>query len=115
MEQIVDLQNSPDFQALDVQLISIARDSIAEMAPEAQNLGITSVPVLSDPELAVSDSYDVLQWAIENGEPSHTFILVNEVGEIIWIKDYGAPDNPNRTMYVEVEELVGYIKSNLGK
>ena len=114
MEQIVDLQNSPDFQALDVQLISIARDSIAEMAPEAQNLGITSVPVLSDPELAVSDSYDVLQWAIENGEPSHTFVLVNDVGEIIWVKDYGAPDNPNRTMYVEVGELVNYIETNLG-
>ncbi len=114
MEQIVDLQNSPDFQALNVQLISIARDSIAEMAPEVQNLGITSVPVLSDPELAVSETYDVLQWAIENGEPSHTFILVNEEGGIAWIKDYGAPDNPNRTMYVEVEELVRYIKANLG-
>jgi peroxiredoxin len=114
MEQIVDLQNSPDFQALDVQLISIARDSISEMAPEAQILGITSVPVLADTDLAVSEKYDVLQWAIENGEPSHTFILVNGAGEIIWIKDYGAPDNPNRTMYVEVEELVGYIKTNLG-
>ena len=114
MEQIVDLQNSPDYQALDVQLISIARDSIAEMAPEAQTLGITSVPILSDPDLAVSESYDVLQWAIDNGEPSHTFILVNGAGEITWIKDYGAPDNPNRTMYVEVDELVRYIKTNLG-
>jgi peroxiredoxin len=114
MQQIVDLQNSPDFQSLNVQLISIARDSIAEMAPEAQTLGITSVPILTDPDLAVSESYDVLQWAIDNGEPSHTFILVNRAGEVIWIKDYGAPDNPNRTMYVEVEELVGYIKTNLG-
>ena len=114
MQQIVDLQNSPDFQSLNVQLISIARDSIAEMAPEAQNLGITSVPVLADPNLAVSEDYDVLQWAIENGEPSHTFVLVNEAGEIIWIKDYGAPDNPNRTMYVEVGELVNYIETNLG-
>ena len=114
MQQIVDLQNSPDYQALDVQLISIARDSIAEMAPEAQTLGITSVPILSDPDLAVSESYDVLQWAIDNGEPSHTFILINGAGEITWIKDYGAPDNPNRTMYVEVEELIGYIKTNLG-
>ena len=114
MEQIVDLQNSPDFQSLDVQLISIARDSIAEMAPEAQILGITSVPVLADTDLAVSEKYDVLQWAIENGEPSHTFILVNGAGEITWIKDYGAPDNPNRTMYVEVDELVRNIKTNLG-
>ena len=114
MQQIVDLQNSPDFQALEVQLISIARDSIAEMAPEAHTLGIASVPVLSDPNLAVSEDYDVLQWAIENGEPSHTFILVDKTGEVVWIKDYGSPDNPNRTMYVEVEELEGYIKTNLG-
>jgi peroxiredoxin len=113
MTQIVDLQNSSDFQSLNVQVISIARDSITEMAPEAQSLGITSIPVLSDPNLKVSESYDVLQWAIENGEPSHTFILVDGVGKIAWIKDYGAPDNPNRTMYVEVDELVHFVKSNL--
>ena len=113
MAQIVDLQNSPDFQALDVQVISIARDSIAEMAPEAKALEITTVPVLSDPDLKVSESYDVLQWAIENGEPSHTFILVDGEGKIAWIKDYGAPDNPNRTMYVEVGELIHFVKTNL--
>ena len=113
MQQIVDLQNSPDFQALNVRVVSIARDTIAEMAPEAQSLSITSVPVLSDPDLAVSEKYDVLQWAIDNGEPSHTFVLVDEDGKIVWIKDYGAPDNPNRTMYVEVNELVQFVKTNL--
>ena len=113
MQQIVDLQNSPEFQALNVQVISIARDSIAEMAPEASALGITSVPVLSDPDLQVSKAYEVLQWAIENGEPSHTFVLVDGDGKIVWIKDYGAPDNPNRTMYVEVDELIRFIQANL--
>ncbi|MCJ7735067.1 MAG: peroxiredoxin family protein, partial [Anaerolineales bacterium] len=96
------------------QVISIARDSITEMTPEVQTLGINSIPVLSDPDLVVSEKYDVLQWAIDNGEPSHTFILVDGEGKITWIKDYGAPDNPNRTMYVEVGELVNYVKSNLG-
>ncbi|MBN2043452.1 MAG: redoxin domain-containing protein [Anaerolineales bacterium] len=115
MQQIVDLQNSQDFQALGVQVISIARDSVQEMAPEAAALGITDVPVLSDPNLEVSAEYDVLQWAIENGEPSHTFVLVDQTGKIVWIKDYGAPDNPNRTMYVEVDELVRVIKSHLNK
>ena len=115
MTQIVDLQNSPDFQALKVQVVSIARDSITELTPEAQTLGITKVPVLSDPDLRVSASYKVLQWAIENGEPSHTFVLVNEKGKIAWVKDYGAPDNPNRTMYVEVDELIHYVKANLNK
>ena len=109
MKQIVDLQNSSEFQALDVQVISIARDSVTEMAPAVTQLGITSVPVLSDPDLRVSGKYEVLKWAIANGEPSHTFILVDGNGKIVWIKDYGAPDNPDRTMYVEISELVRYV------
>ncbi len=113
MKQIVDLQNSSEFQSLNVQVVSIARDSVAEMAPEASRLGITSVPVLSDPDLRVSAEYDVLKWAIGNGEPSHTFVLVDGNGTIVWIKDYGAPDDPDRTMYVEVPELVRYVRQHL--
>ena len=55
----------------------------------------------------------VLQWAIENGEPSHTFVLVDGSGKIVWIKDYGAPDNPSRTMYVEIDELTRYVEENI--
>src|SRR6056297_45388 len=113
MKQIVDLQNSSEFQALDVQVISIARDSVAEMAPEVSRWGISSVPVLSDPDLSVSAEYNVLKWAIGNGEPSHTFVLVDDKGKIVWIKDYGAPDNPDRTMYVEVPELVRYVRDHV--
>lgn len=113
MQQIVDLQNSSKFQALNVQVISIARDSVAEMAPEAQALGITNVPVLSDPDLVVSAEYDILQWAIDNGEPSHTFVLIDAGGQIVWVKDYGAPGHPHRTMYVEIDELVNYVEANL--
>ena len=113
MKQIVDLQNSSKFKELDVQLISIARDSIPEMAVEVDTLGIVTVPVLSDPDSVVTGAYDVLQWAMDNGEPSHTFILLDKEGKIVWVKDYGAPDNPNRTMYVEVSELVRFIKTNL--
>ena len=113
MQQIVDLQNSPEFQGLNVQVISMARDSVQEMTPETISLGITSVPILSDPDLVVSAKYDVLKWAIANGEPGHTFVLVDAEGKIQWIKDYGAPDNPDRTMYVETSELINYIQSNL--
>jgi len=113
MEQIVDLQNSATFGKLDVQLISIAKDSATDMALEAKALGIVTVPVLSDPDLVVSGEYDVLQWAMDNGEPSHTFILLDKEGKIVWVKDYGAPDNQNRTMYVEVSELVRFIENNL--
>lgn len=113
MTQIVDLQNSAEFGKLGVQLISIAKDSAVDMAPEATALGINTVPVLSDPDLVVSGAYDVLGWAMANGEPSHTFVLLDEEGYIVWVKDYGAPDNPERTMYVEVGELVGYIEDHL--
>ena len=113
MQQVVDLQNSAQFQALDVQVVSIALDSTAEMAPEALALGITSVPVLSDPDSRVSEAYDVLQWAVANGEPSHTFVLVDAAGKIAWVRDYGSPDNPNQTMYVEVSELVKQVKEHL--
>jgi len=115
MQQVVDLQNDPNFQALGVQVISIAQDSIFDQASESIGLGISSVPMLSDPDLSVSAAYDVLQYAIDSGEPSHTFVLVDAAGKVVWVKDYGAPDNPNRTMYVPVDELIGYVKDNLGE
>ena len=65
MTQIVDLQNSPEYQALDVPVLSIAFDSAAEMAQEGQALGIT-VPLLSDSDHSVSEAYDVLRWAVDH-------------------------------------------------
>ena len=114
MEQVVDLQNSSEFEAMGVEIVSIARDSAEEQAPAARELGIT-VPMLVDTNGNVSSSYDVLKYALANGEPSHTFVLVNTDGNIVWLKDYGAPDNPNRTMYVEVNELYREVKNALGR
>jgi hypothetical protein len=31
--------------------------------------------------------------------------------ESLWVKDYGAPDDPDRTMYVEPTEIIGLINS----
>jgi len=114
MEQVVDLQNSSEFEAMGVEIVSIARDSAEEQAPAARELGIT-VHMLVDTNGNVSSSYDVLKYALANGEPSHTFVLVNTDGNIVWLKDYGAPDNPNRTMYVEVNELYREVKNALGR
>lgn len=111
MQQIVDLQNAADFQALDVALVSIAVDSQAELTAVRQEYGITT-PLLSDADKQVSESYDVLQWATPGGEPGHTFVLVDADGAAIWVRDYGAPQNGG-VMYVEVEELVQQIKTHL--
>ncbi len=45
-------------------------------------------------------------------EPGHTFVLVTR-GRGRLIRDYGAPDLPTLTMYVEVPELVEQIRAAL--
>jgi peroxiredoxin len=113
MQQVVDLQNSQELSSLDVALLSIAFDTVAEMAPEVASLGIT-VPMLSDTDHTVSEAYAVLQWAIASGEPGHTFVLVDERGEVAWIRDYGLPENANPTMYVVPGEIVEQVRAALG-
>ncbi len=112
MQQIVDLQNDPDFQELDVGLISISFDSTEELSQGALEYDITSIPLLTDGEHEVSENYDVLKWAVASGEPGHTFVLVNADGKVVWLRDYGAPENGG-VMYVPVEDLVSQIKANL--
>lgn len=114
MQQIVDLQNDPDFQALNVDILSIAFDSPEILAQSADEFGISTVPLLTDADHLVSESYDVLQWAVATGEPGHTFVLVDENGEIAWIRDYGAPQNGG-TMYVPVFDLAFQVGAALNK
>lgn len=111
MTQIVDLYNDPEFQALDVDFVSIAFDPADALAPERDALGI-EIPLLTDATHEVSESYDVLQWAVASGEPGHTFILVDGDGKVVWIRDYGAPQNGG-VMYVEPTDLITQIRNSL--
>ena len=111
MEQIVDLQNDPAFQSLDVAFLSIAFDPPDVLRQAGQEIG-TKIPLLSDEDHSVSEAYGVLQWAVASGEPGHTFVLVDETGKVVWIQDYGAPENRG-VMYVPVDELVREIRTHL--
>ena len=114
MQQIVDLQADAAFQSLDVAIISIALDSPAEQAAGVVEFGIVGVPMASDADASVSAAYDVMKWKVGTGEPGHTFILVDENGEIVWIRDYGAPENGG-LMYVEPAELVAQMRNSLNR
>lgn len=103
MEQIVDLQHDPGFNELNIELVSLAIDPVADLEDAAKRLDITT-PFLSDEDSSVSAAYGVLQWAMPSGEPGHTFVLVDEEGVVRWVKDYGAPENGG-LMYVDVAEL----------
>jgi len=104
----VDLQNDP---ALGVAILSISFDPAEQQQGVKEEYGIT-VPMLVDADHAVSEAYDVLQWAVASGEPGHTFILVGADDTIKWVRDYGAPQNGG-LMYVPVDELVEQIEANL--
>ena len=95
-------------------LLSISTDPAGDQASAVRELGI-SIPMLVDENGTVVKAYGVDQYALANGEPSHTFVLVDGEGNIRWLKDYGSPSNPTRTMYVDVNELVQYIQSALNQ
>ena len=111
MKQIVDLEGSPNFQSLDVALVSIAIDSVADLSQAVNQFGI-STPLLSDEGRNVSESYGVLQWAMPNGEPGHTFVLVGKNGKVKWVRDYGAPENGG-LMWVSVDVLYQELAARL--
>lgn len=112
MQQVVDLQNSPEFQALSVELLSISPDPLDAWQSEASANGIRT-PLLSDSGNRVANMYGVMRWQM-GGEPGHTFVLVDEEGVVSWVRDYGAPENGG-LMYVEPELLVTEIARRLGE
>lgn len=109
----MDLQQDPEFQALDVALVSLAFDDAEQQQAAIEEYNIEDVPMLVDADGSVSRTYDVLKWAVRTGEPGHTFILVDAEGEIAWIRDYGSPDLPDPVMYVPIDELVTQVRDSL--
>jgi peroxiredoxin len=110
MQQVVDLQNSSEFQRLDIELLSISPDPLEAWKQGASEFGIES-PVLADAGNRVAHAYGVMRWAVGD-EPGHTFVLVDDEGHIRWIRDYGAPQNGG-LMYVVPADLVPEIASRL--
>ncbi len=103
MQQIVDLQNDADFQAMGITLLSLATDPVDILKQVGTEYGVTT-PLLSDPDKSISTSYGVMRWQTQSGEPSHTFVLLDADGTVLWIQDYGHADNGGR-MYVPLPEL----------
>jgi peroxiredoxin len=110
MQQIVDLEASPDYQALNVPLISIAFDPPEILAAAGVEYGVGATPLLTDTDRSVSEGYDVLQWAVATGEPGHTFILVDARGKVAWIRDYGVVES---SMYVDPTEIANQVQESL--
>jgi peroxiredoxin len=112
MKQVVDLQNSKDFQALGVEFLSISPDSVQAWAKDVSSMGIRT-PALSDAGNRVANAYGVMRWGMAGGEPGHTFVLVGRDGRVGWIRDYGAPEHGG-LMYVSPKDLVPLVAAHVG-
>ena len=110
MQQVVDLQKDQDFQALNVELLSISPDPLDAWETDGKQYQIT-LPMLSDAANEVANKYGVMRWAMGD-EPGHTFVLVDETGKVAWVQDYGAEENGG-LMYVPPEDLVPPLEKAL--
>ena len=110
--QVVNLQKDKDFQGLNVELLSLSPDSLEDWREAGEDMGIRDFDgVLSDAGNMVATKYGVMRWAIGD-EPGHTFVLVNESGEVAWFQDYGALENGG-IMYVVPQEVVRQVRAHL--
>lgn len=115
-QQITDLERTPGaVRAVGVDaVLSITTDPVDLLAQKVQDEGITSTPVLSDPDLAVSRRYATNQYGMMgDSRNGHSFVLVGPDGEIRWRADYGGP--PDYTMYVPVKRLLADLRSGTAK
>jgi peroxiredoxin len=110
---VVDLQKSRAFKSLGVQLLSLSPDPAEAWGDEGGSMGI-SLPMLSDAGNAVWLRYGTVDWMMASNEPGHTFILVDETGNVAWVRDYGAPEHGG-LMYVPPEELARQIQEHLDR
>ena len=103
-----------DFRALGIdQVVTIATDPVDLMKQRASDTGL-SMPVLSDPDLAVSKAYHTNDYGMMGkSRDGHTFVLVGADGRIKWRADYGGA--PAYTMYLPVGNLLADLRRGLQK
>ena len=110
-DQITDLQkHAPQLKAAGIgQVVSITGDPVGPVTQKTRDMGLT-IPVLSDPGLAVSQQYQANSYGMMGaGRDGHTFILVGPDGTIRWRADYGGA--PKYIMFLPTASLLADIKA----
>lgn len=110
-DQITDLQkHAAQLSAAGIQqVVSVTSDPIAAITTKARDMGLT-IPVLSDPGLAVSRQYGANGYGMMgSSRDGHTFIVVGPDGTIRWRADYGGA--PKYTMFLPTTSLLADLKA----
>lgn len=103
-------QRWEDFAALGVDsIVSVTGDPLDALGQKVEIEGLET-PLLSDRDLAVSQSYDANRYGMMGGSRNgHSFVLVGPDGEIQWRADYGGA--PEYTMYLPVDTLLADLEA----
>lgn len=109
------LQQMHDLDALNAQLtamnvlmVSVTPDTVGQLRSwMAYGAGQQQGKVLSDPSLAAFNLYHPIGTG--GSMMTHTFILVNKAGMVIWRQDYGPS-----SMYVQNTEVLAAVTKALG-
>ena len=112
-DQLSDIQAHLDqYKALGItRVVSITSDPLAAIQQKVADQRIT-VPVASDPDLAVSKAYHANDYGMMGqSRDGHTFIVVGADGVIRWRADYGGA--PNYTMYLPSGNLLADLRAGL--
>jgi peroxiredoxin len=114
-DQLTDIQaNLASFKALGItRVLSITTDPLDAIRQKVTDMGI-SIPVASDPDLAVSHAYHANQYGMMGtSRDGHSFILVGPDGMVRWRADYGGA--PHYTMYVPSQSLLADLRAGLAR
>jgi peroxiredoxin Q/BCP len=108
LQQMHDLDGlNSQFSGMNVLVVSITPDNLGQLQNWASSYGPQYGLVLSDANQVAFNLYH----PVGSGGTmmTHTFILVNKSGAIVWRQDYGPG-----TMYVENSEIMADVKNALG-
>jgi len=108
LQQMHDLDGlNSQFNGMNVFVVSITPDNLGQLQSWASSYGPQYGLVLSDAIQVVFNLYHPV--GAGGTMMTHTFILVNTSGVIVWRQDYGPS-----TMYVQNSEIMAEVKNALG-
>jgi peroxiredoxin len=109
-EQLKDIEsNMSTFKAQGIDQVVTVTGDPADALRQKVALERLRTPVLSDPALAVSVTYQAnIFGMMGTSADGHSFVIVGPDGRIRWRADYGGP--PKYTMYVPISQLISDMK-----
>lgn len=114
-DQLKDIESEfSRFRALGIdEIVTITSDPLDQLSRKVADEGLKT-PVLSDPDLRVSKTYDTNSYGMMgDSRNGHTFMVVDEKGRIAWRADYGGA--PDFTMYLPVKNLLADMRKGLAE